>query len=137
MSVFLTLFSPLGWHLLYSSTGEKCILPSLDTRGNYPVKSKYIFLTTSCTYTLYAMMYVFLGGIYSCFGVTSSVMEVMYALTLMEHTFYLFFFKYYFGATVDYGKYLGTASEINPIHVDNFPLYMYFIHVDFSRKNIH
>ena len=56
------------------------LLPFIDTWGNYTVKSQY-FLSS----TIYYIMPVFLGRIYSCFGVTYYVLEVMYALTLVDH----------------------------------------------------
>ena len=82
---------------------------------------------------MYSMMYVVLGGIYSCFGVKYSVLAVMYALTLVERKFYLLFFRCPFDVTMDPAKYLLTISSVNPIHIGIFPFYMDLNHVVFSE----
>ena len=66
---------------------------------------------------MYAMMYIVLGGIYYCFGVAYYVLEVMYALLLEEHKFYLLLLKCTFDVMIDSGNYLCTASSVKPIQV--------------------
>ena len=69
------------------------MLRFIDTLRNDPFKPQNILWATSCTYNRYNIMYVVLGRKHSCFGVESSVVEVMYDLTLVESIFLLFFFR--------------------------------------------
>ena len=64
------------------------------------------------------------------FGVKYSVLVVMHALTLVEHTFFLFFLVCPFFVIIDYGKYLSTTSAVNPICVGKWPfLWVLFMRV--------
>ena len=45
----------------------------------------------------------------------------MYFLTLVESTFFLFFFRYHVSVIMASVKYLRTASDFNPIHVGKWP----------------
>ena len=93
----------------------------LDIWGNYPVKYQYVLSDNSCPSTMYGMMSVVLGGIYSCFDVTSTVLEVLYALKILECKILLFLLIRPFNSMIDYGQYLRTESAINTTHVGKYP----------------
>ena len=55
----------------------------------------------------------------------------MYALTLVENIFFLFFFKCTFSIMMDSGNYLRMAYAANHVNVGKWTFSMAFIHVDF------
>ena len=88
-------------------------------------------------YTRYVIVSDILCVIYSCFGVTYSVLAVMYDLKFLEHKFYLFLSICNFYFMMDSGKYLRTYSTDNPNHVWKWPFSMDFIHVYLFGKYMH
>ena len=56
----------------------------------------------------------------------SSILALMYALTLVERTYLLFFFKCNFAFVMTFGEYLHTDSNINPIYVGKRPFFYVF-----------
>ena len=101
---------PLGWHCLNNSIGQHYVFPFLDIWVNAPGKSQYVLSVTSFPYTMYTVVSVVLGGINYCFGVTYSVLSVIYALTFVEHNIFLLFLRCNFSFRVASRKYVRTAS---------------------------
>ena len=135
--ILLDLLLPLGLNWMHNSIGQKIICSCLLIFGVILLLNANMCCQLLPFHILCIPWCIFLGGIYSCFGVTSSVLEVVYTLTLVERTFFLFLFRYHFPAIMASGKYLRTSSDVNPIHVGKFPFYMALVHVVFSEQYIH
>ena len=81
---------------------------------------------------MYAMMYIVLGVIYYFVSLSYYILAVMYALTLVDCTSFMFFFKFTFAIMMTPSKFLHAASAVNPILVGKWKFSMGLIHVVFS-----